>query len=337
MNKKVHEINDEKLRQLVHTAADECFVELDRRPSLEYRIMSRIDQESRGIARRKPALALVFALIAALLLTGTMIAASLGLFGEFAQHQDPYEGASLTELNHLERLATDYNLSQTVTVDDKEVTFTLRQAYCDGIRLYFSYETDGDDIGDGATLSHGSVADIREGNAYRRKDGMLVGYRTLQLPEDVELGETVTFWVYVGWNKVPFTIDVNAPKGKLSGSAAAELYTAEAEFTQTDIVLKGVVRLDCPLRWTQTFWFNGSESEIESTEHSPSIIGYVLTNGRERFQSTYTAIGAAGDGLLEIHLLFDLPEDLTNLSLIPFYSNEEERPEEAIPLVFEKQ
>lgn len=333
MNKKVHEINDEKLRQLVHTAAAECFMELDRRPSLEYRIMSRIDQKSCGITRRKPALALMFALIAALLLTGTAIAASLGLFGTFAQNQDPYEGASLTELNRLESIATDYNLSQTVTVDDQEVTFTLRQAYCDGIRLYFSYETNGKGIGDGATLSDGSTANVYESNAYRRADGMLAGYQTLQLPEDVEQDETVTFFVSVGWNEVPFTITVNEPKGRLSGSAETELYTAEAQFTQTDIVLQGIVRLACPSLWTQMLYLNGSEDE--STEHSVCIVGYILTNGSERLSSTYTALVAVSDGVMEVQLLFDLPKDLTNLTLIPFYNTDEERPEETIPLHFE--
>lgn len=320
-------MNEQRLRKALHNGLSGIGFD----PARQSAVLESIEQR-RPMPRR---LSLVVALaLALMLLGGTAVAAGLGLFGKFAQ--DNFEGASVDELNRLEDLAIDYDESQTLTIDGRDVTLTLRQAYCDGIRLYFTYEVDGVNIGDGAFLADGSVADIRESGATELEDGTVIGYQTLQLPDGYEMGDTLTFMLTVHGERVPFTIYAGAAGGLLTGSGDFDVYTASAQLRQTSIVLQGSVLLQCPKLWTDLSILNGDDSERPEI-YADHIIGYVLTDGRRQWLSNYTSLYPVSDGLLEIGLLFDVPEEMDDLLLVPIYVSGGECPEEAIPLSFDNE
>ena len=300
-------------------------------PARQEAVRSAMEMGQRRQAPRR--LTLAVALLAALmLLGGTAVAAGLGLFGRFAGGQDM--DASPVQMSRLEEMAIDYNQTQTVTVEGREIHLTLRQAYCDGLRLYYTYEIDGGvGIGDGACLPDGGVADIYESGEMALEDGVTVGYQTVQLPEGTQLGDTLTFMLYVRGEKVPFTIQVGETGGVMTGSGQFERYSATASFRHTGIVLRGSVLLESPEHWEQYAIRNDEPGDGEVIPDH--VINYVLTDGVTRWSCTDLALGDNGDGRMKIVLMYDLPEDLTNLSLIPEYGRGGEKPEEAIRLTEE--
>lgn len=148
-------MHDERLRQLIHAAADECLTGVDALPSRERDIIRQIKGEKTTVKKRI-SMALVLAIAATLALAGTAVAAGLGLFGHFADRDQG--GWASGKLAHLETVATAIGETARVQAypsgigigsttrdsiltswDGAEFALTLDQAYCDGQKLYYSY------------------------------------------------------------------------------------------------------------------------------------------------------------------------------------------------------
>lgn len=273
-------------------------------------------------------LSFVVAVITALmLLGGTALAAGLGLFAQFAQNDNT--NASTVQLNLLDAVATVYDQTQTLTVDGETVTLTLHQAYCDGVRLYYTYEIKGAVLGDGADLADGTPTMIYESDERELEDGTIIGYQTVELPDDVELGDALDILLPVGSEGVPFTVQVNPVQREPMGFMDFGTYTANAMLQQTNIVLTGTVTLNCPEEWTDAAAWNNDDNASASANY---ISNYVLLCHGEHYKNNYSGVRVIGDGALEVILLFDVPEDPTELILIPVYMDGTEQPDEAITL-----
>lgn len=273
-------------------------------------------------------LSFVVAVITALmLLGGTALAAGLGLFAQFAQNDNT--NASTVQLNLLDAVATVYDQTQTLTVDGETVTLTLHQAYCDGVRLYYTYEIKGAVLGDGADLADGTPTMIYESDERELEDGTIIGYQTVELPDGVELGDTLDILLPVGSEGVPFTVQVHPVQREPMGYMNFGTYTANAMLQQTNIVLTGTVTLGCPEEWTDAAAWNNDGNASASANF---IFSYVLMCHGKRYSNNYSGVRVIGDGTLEVIVLFDVPEDPTELILIPVYMDGTEQPDEAITL-----
>ena len=136
------------------------------RPSDTHAVMQQIREEK--VMKKKLSLSMAMILILTILAIGAAIAASLGVFGQFAEL--PYGGAALDEL---EASATVYQFTQTIqsTSDeqtgqqaqddyaaimesqkDRQVSVTLDQGYFDGNQVAISY-----------TIHEPALADIQRG------------------------------------------------------------------------------------------------------------------------------------------------------------------------------
>lgn len=147
---------DEKLTVQMQKAVDEYFVGLGEHLMTEAQIMRYIDdKEKTKIKKRIPAMAVAF--VATLLLGSVALAAGLGVFGSFTNHEDNELRAA--RLQRLDAVAVQ--IGQTATVrapgekrDEtgmtdlekafnrqagRKYTLTLDQGYCDGHKLYYSY------------------------------------------------------------------------------------------------------------------------------------------------------------------------------------------------------
>ena len=268
------------------------------------------------------AIALVTALM---LLGGTALAAGLGLFGQFAETA---EESRVEELNRLEKLAQTIDESRTVQVDGKDVTVTLRQAYCDGTRLFYSYELTGGGLGDGAILPDGTPTMIVERDDQERADGSKVGYQTVELPEGVNVGATLDILLSVSGVDVAFTVPVTDNGMTMIGGAAFELYSAEATLRKTDVAVKGTVVLTCPAAWTANWNVNGDGSEGSGTR---KVLNYVLVADGKTFANHDGGFYSPEEGVLVIGLQFNAP-DRDEYTLVPVYIDQSEHPEEGFSI-----
>ena len=268
-------------------------------------------------------------LVSLLLLGGTALAAGLGLFGQFAQEKST--GASTSQLNLLENVAMAYDQTRTLIVDGETVQLTLHQAYCDGVRLYYSYEIKGAVLGDGADLADGTPTMIYESDERELEDGTVIGYQTVELPEGVKLGDTLDILLPVHNEMVPFTIQVNHIQRELMNHMEFDTYTAEALLQQTEIVLTGKITLNCPKEWTSAAITNDSNHPTKAAEY---VQNYSLLCHGTSYENNYPAVAAISEGLMEITLLFDLPADPTEFILVPIYNDGNEHPAEAITLLW---
>lgn len=270
------------------------------------------------------AIALVTAMV---LLGGTAVAAGLGLFGQLAQHADE---SRVDELNRLEELAQTYDESKTVQVDGEDVTVTLHQAYCDGIRLFYSYELTGGWLGDGADLADGTPTMIVDSGEEDREDGGRIGYQTVELPEGTDIGATLDILLSVSGVDVPFTVQVTDNGMTMVGSGSFELYSASATVRKTDVAVKGTVTLTCPEEWTAHWNMNGDDSESEGTART-RVLDYVLMANGQKYANHNGGFYSPEEGTLVIGLQFNAP-DQDEYTLVPVYVDESEHPEEGFSI-----
>ena len=142
-------MDDNKLRAALKTGLSAAeFPDARRRA-----VMQAVAGESPAARRKLPA-ALVFAVVLTLILGGTALAATLGIFGRLADEESP---SSFARLGRLDRTAASVGTTQTVympefdaegsavpdailaSMSGRRFDLTLDQAYCDGRRLYYSY------------------------------------------------------------------------------------------------------------------------------------------------------------------------------------------------------
>ena len=281
-------------------------------------------RETRPVRRR---MSLAVALVAALvLLGGTAVAAGLGLFGRLAQVRENPE----TDLDRLEELAETYEISETVTIDHQDITLTLHQAYCDGVRLFLSYElSHSGKMGDGCYLADGTPLNNIESDWLLQEDGSEIGYQVHELPEDMEFGDTVDIELTVSGVHVPFTIPMSGTVMTVAGQADFGTYSAEATLQLTGVAMRGSVYLENPEGWSESWKTNGQRSSDEDTDDM--IVSYVLLSDGEQLRNRDGGFGIGPDGRLEILVQFDAPTG-SELVLVPVYLNGGECPEESFPI-----
>ena len=282
------------------------------------------DMKGEKPVKRKMTLAVAL-VMAMVLLGGTAVAAGLGLFGQLAQTADE---SRVDELNRLETLAQTYDESKTVQVDGKDVALTLRQAYCDGVRLFYSYELTGGGLGDGAVLADGTPTMIVDSGEEDLENGGRIGYQTVELPEGTDIGATLDILLSVSGVDVPFTVRVTDNGMTMVGDAAFERYSAFATVRKTDVAVKGTVTLTCPAEWTAHWTENG---DGEPKAGSSRVLDYVLMAGGQTYANHNGGFYSPEEGKLVIYVQFNAP-DQDEYTLVPVYIDQSEHPEEGFSI-----
>jgi len=301
--------HDDFRREIVR-AMDACFAQADARPSQKNRILRRIEGEANVKRKRTYGAALAMALVLAL--CGGVVAAELGIFGQFGMVSE-WNGARLARLDE-----AAYPVGTTVN-SPEGFALTLEQAYCDGSRLYFAYTLAGEGVvlGDGAELSDGTVLTIWDRGEEKDDGGVIRGFQEVELPEAAKPGEALSVVLTVicensdGSHRfvdVPFTVEL-AQRETLTGSAAFAEYSAEATLYITDVEIYGEVDVIGPQMWRDLF-MNRTDAEIDY------VVDYqLIADGAVLFNKDYT-YGEANNGY-GIPVRYDLPEGCESLVLRP--------------------
>lgn len=302
-------MSEDKLRDAIVIAMEDCFMQVDARPSQKTRILRRVEGET--TMKRKHTYTLALAMVLVLALCGGVVAAELGIFGHFGLTSE-FSGE---RLSHLDAAASA--VGETVT-SPEGFALTLEQAYCDGERLYFAYSLTGEGVvlGDGAELQDGTVLTIWDRGDETDAQGVTRGYQEVELPEAAKPGEALDIVLTVivpdgetyRFVDVPFTVEL-AQRQTLTGSAAFSEYTASATLYITDVEIYGEVDVTGPETWPDLF-MNRTDAEIDYVVDYQLIAdGTVLTN------KDYT-YGEA-EGGYGVPVRYDLPESCEHLVLRP--------------------
>lgn len=302
-------MSEDKLRDAIVIAMEDCFMQVDARPSQKTRILRRVEGET--TMKRKHTYTLALAMVLVLALCGGVVAAELGIFGHFGLTSE-FSGE---RLSHLDAAASA--VGETVT-SPEGFALTLEQAYCDGSRLYYTYTLTGEGmtLGDGAELQDGTVLTIWDRGDETDAQGVTRGYQEVELPEAAKPGEALDIVLTVivpdgetyRFVDVPFTVEL-AQRQTLTGSAAFAEYTASATLYITDVEIYGEVDVVGPEMWRDLF-MNRTDAEIDYVVDYQLIAdGTVLTN------KDYT-YGEA-EGGYGVPVRYDLPESCEHLVLRP--------------------
>lgn len=302
-------MSEDKLRDAIVIAMEDCFMQVDARPSQKTRILRRVEGET--TMKRKHTYTLALAMVLVLALCGGVVAAELGIFGHFGLTSE-FSGE---RLSHLDAAASA--VGETVT-SPEGFALTLEQAYCDGSRLYYTYTLTGEGmtLGDGAELQDGTVLTIWDRGDETDAQGVTRGYQEVELPEAAKSGEALEVVLTVivpdgetyRFVDVPFTVEL-AQRQTLTGSAAFSEYTASAALYITDVEIYGEVDVVGPEMWRDLF-MNRTDAEIDY------VVDYqLIADGAVLSNKDYT-YGEA-EGGYGIPVRYDLPESIEHLTLRP--------------------
>lgn len=299
-------MSDERIRLMLHTAADDCLSGVANRPSQKKAVMDRIENTSRkGRMKARPRLALVPAMILMLALCSAAAAVGLGLFGMLRGGLE--QEMNYTRLGLLEEAAV--TVGQTTAIGELG-ELTIDQTYCDGNRLYYSYTMRKNNamtslfLGDGAKLTDGTQLPPVDSWIEAIDDFATAAFYEVALPEGFAPGESVTILLTalhmpedgaLEQIDVPVLIPVT-PAKRMTGEGVADGYKAMAEIYVSDVDVYGEVRVFAP------------------EDYSPERYD-LLAEGQ-----TYKNIGWGFDYDGEAHsivLRFDLPESLEGAKLVP--------------------
>lgn len=301
----------DELRRDIVSAMDACFACVDARPSQKTRILRRIEGEVHMKRKRSYGVALAMALVLAL--CGGVVAAELGIFGQFGAVSE----YSAERLGHLDEAA---NAVGTRVESDEGFALTLEQAYCDGSRLYYSYTLEGEGfmLGDGAELADGTNLTIWDRGDETDESGVTRGYQEVELPEAAAPGEALPVVLTVicpsgdgsyRYVDVPFTVAL-AERQTRTGSAAFSEYTAEAALYITDVEIYGEVDVIGQMGWRDLYMNRADTDEVDY------VVDYLLiADGAALSNKDYT-YGEANNGY-GIPVRYDLPESCESLVLRP--------------------
>ena len=320
-------MENDKLRQHIHAALDECFAYTDERPSQKYRILNRIQGE--GKVKKRISATLVFAIILVIVLCGGVVASELGVFAQFgAQSENSGE-----RLDHLDEAASV--VGETVT-SDAGFTLTLEQAYCDGSRLYFAYTLAGDGftLGDGADTEDGTSMTIWDRADELNADGTTSGYQEVELPEGMAQDAPFTAVLTVIDGKkegsdrfidVPFTVTPSSRVSK-TGSAAFDEYAAEAMLYLSGVEAYGQVTVTGPESW-KTLYQRRADTDTEDY-----IVDYLLIADGDILYNQEYLYGGETETSYGVAVRYDLPQSCESLTLRPVRYLSGECPDEDIAL-----
>ena len=351
-------------------------------------MFNRIIQGEKPIMKRKVSAALVFAIVLILAMGGMALAAGLGLFGHFSTEPNNNNG---NRLNRLEDNASTYEMTKQVSaptpqaeiVDDTlydkllqeayghTFTLTLDQAYCDGHKLYYSYtltrnEPQSKTFGKGEPTGNfdwywvdGTDLMIYDSADERIGEDTIRGFQEVEIPEEVELGDTIEFTINVidrigvyyqsergferatvqtpenrGFTEVPFTVKVNMDAELHAGSITTDDYSAQATLFISDVDVYGQVSYDAP-EWVKALEeYDRKIMNDEQAEMPQVITEYKLIADGKEMKLIDGGFGVDRQtGKYIVHLRYDVPESHEMLSLIPLRgADEAENPDEEIVL-----
>jgi len=323
-------MENDRLKRQIHAALDDCFAQMDKRPSQKNQIMSRAFEENRG--RRNAPAALALAVMLLTILCGGAVAAKLGLFSRFISSEShEWNGQRLERLDEAAQ-----TVGQTVHAPEG-FSLTLEQAYCDGNRLYFAYtltgETAGYTLGDGADLADGTRLTIWDRGDEALDANTTKGFQEVELPEEIAAGGTLDVVLTVICPKeqdqllfaeVPFRVEITEPQ-RLTGKAAFDEYTAAASLVLSGVEIRGEVTITGPADW-KTYYHN----RADVTEDY--VVDYqLIADGEVLYNKDYT-FGKETQDSYGVAVRFDLPESYENLVLHPVRYLSGETEAEDIPI-----
>ena len=236
-----------------------------------------------------------------------------------------------------DRLEAIDNAAETVSISQTtgQTTVEISQAYYEGNRIYISYRVNGAaEVLDGLELENGSFADITAGGEVQRDDGTVIGWRECIVPED-ELAETQTFCLAY---RIPeseekqllkFTLKQHPYNQYLQGVSPAEAFQARAILYTGKVDLKGIVVMTSPEQAAS--WIAWQEGE-EGTGTDVIACWNLYQNGVPVSADLCGESAANGTDEVTFAVMFPFMDNLSNLTLVPEYSEGGEKPEEAIVL-----
>ena len=238
-------------------------------------------------------------------------------------------------------------VSQTMISDEPERQQAILQLDGQSQRWIESTEKG---LHDGLSLADGTYLDIIGGDNIVQEDGSVIGWKECEIPDD-RLEETLTFQAKLyrihsimfqdgttyrqsterGENTFfEFTLNQNTDLTRLKGSISGPNYTAMAELTAGHIDLRGKITITCPDAWIQVW------KTWENPDHIDMIEDwYLYVNGEVISENGVQGVGISGENQLVYEVLFDAMNDLTGISLVPVYQNQQPHMEEAITLGIE--
>lgn len=322
-------MENERLKRQIHAALDDCFAQMDKRPSQKNQIMSKAFEENR---RRIAPAALVLAVMMMTILCGGAVAAKLGLFSRFISSESREWNGQ--RLEHLDEAAQ--TVGQTVHAPEG-FSLTLEQAYCDGNRLYFAYtlvgETAGYVLGDGADLADGTRLTIWDRNDEALGANTTKGFQEVELPEEISVGDTLDLVLTVIcpdeqdkpiFAEVPFMVTISEPD-RLTGEANFNEYAAAASLILSGVEIHGEVAVTGPADWKAYYYRRADVMKDYIVDYQLIADGNVLYNRDYNYgKETQDGYGVA--------VRFDLPESYENLVLRPVRYLSGETPSEDIPI-----
>ena len=274
---------------------------------------------SKTIARR-----LMIALFIISISVSVASASETGLFGKMIE----------TEYTD-DRLEAIDNAAETVSISQTtgQTTVEISQAYYEGNRIYISYHVNGAaEILDGLELEDGSFADIIAGGEVQQDDGTVIGWRECIVPED-EITDPQMFCLAYKTSGssekqlLKFSLKHNAYDHILQGVSPATDYHAHAILCMGKVDLKGAVILTSPEQAAS--WLAWQEGEETGTD---VIACWNLYQNNELVScDLFGASEVLTDGVA-FSVMFPFMDNLSNLMLVPEYSEGGEKPEEAIVL-----
>ena len=210
-------------------------------------------------------------------------------------------------------------------------------------------------LGDGARMLDGTDLIIYDSADERIDDYTVRGFQEVEIPEEVELSDTIEFTLTVidytsvyyqsehdfkragvrtpenrGFTEVPFTVKVDANAELHAGSIITDTYSAQATLFISDVDIYGQVTYDAP-EWVRAYQeadqklMNG-ESDVE---YPQIITGYELIVDGQTMQPIDGGHGVDRQtGKYIVLLRYDVPESYEMLSLRPLYGAQEEEHED---------
>lgn len=197
-------------------------------------------------------------------------------------------------------------------------------------------------LGDGADLN-GEPLTILDSGETTLDERSVQGFQEVLLPEgydaaddlvEIELSvlyganvyyqdENYVYWAHVvtpenrGILHFSFTAPVNGRTETYSGETTTDAYTVRATVSASQVELSGEAILDAPRE---------TAALADDSTHMPSVVDYALIANGVEYPDLDGAYGLTADGKLFIRLRYDLPDDLTALTLRPIYSDRQNAP-----------
>lgn len=214
-------------------------------------------------------------------------------------------------------------------------------------------------LGDGARMLDGTDLMIYDSADESIDDYTVRGFQEVEIPEEVELGDTIDFTLTVhdytsicyqsergferssvqtpenrGFTEVPFTVKVNTDAELHAGSITTDDYSAQATLFISDVDVYGQVSYDAP-EWVKALEeYDRKIMNDEQAEMPQVITEYKLIADGKEMKPIDGGFGIDRQtGKYIVHLRYDVPESHEMLSLIPLRgADEAENPDEEIVL-----